>query len=51
MEIRPIKGWKINADFAYNYYQGTKTNLQKTVYEHMVDNSYTPAGVTVPKLY
>ena len=48
MEIRPIKGWKINADFAYNYYQGTKTNLQKTIYEHMVDNTYSPAGVSVP---
>ncbi|MFA5818404.1 MAG: SusC/RagA family TonB-linked outer membrane protein, partial [Bacteroidales bacterium] len=47
-EIRPLKGWKINADFAYNFYQGITTKVQKTIYQHNVDNSYTASGVSIP---
>ncbi len=48
MEFRPVKGWKINADYAYNYYQGLRNNVQKTVYSHNVDGSYSPRGASVP---
>lgn len=48
MEIRPLRGWKINADLAYNFNTGTRSDVEKTVYVHNVDNSLSPFGVTVP---
>jgi TonB-linked SusC/RagA family outer membrane protein len=47
-EIRPAKNWIINADLAYNYYQGVRSNIQQTIMEHLVDGTYRPAGVSVP---
>lgn len=47
-EIRPLKGWKINADFAFrntDYYYQSK---ELTVYDNMVDKSQVPSGNTVP---
>jgi len=47
-EIRPLKGWKINADFAYNLYSAIRSDVQKTVYIANVDQTESPTGVTMP---
>jgi TonB-linked SusC/RagA family outer membrane protein len=47
-EIRPLKGWRINADFAYNAFSGVRNDVQKTVYIANVDHSLSPTGVTMP---
>lgn len=47
-EIRPLKGWKINADFAYNLYSAIRSDVQKTVYIANVDQTTSPTGVTMP---
>jgi TonB-linked SusC/RagA family outer membrane protein len=48
MEIRPLKGWKINADFAYNTSSGITTSIQNTVYNYMVDKSVQVQGKSIP---
>jgi TonB-linked SusC/RagA family outer membrane protein len=47
-EIRPLKGWKINADFAFNLYSGIQSNLQKAVNVVNVDQTRTPSGSHLP---
>lgn len=48
MELRPLPGWKINADFAYNTYTSNLKNVKKLINIHNVDNTVTPNGVSVP---
>ena len=48
MELRPVKGWKINADFGYNSYSGVNTSIQELIYVHHVDNSRYVNGVSIP---
>jgi TonB-linked SusC/RagA family outer membrane protein len=48
VEIRPLTGWKINADFAYNTTNGTRLDVEKYIMIHNVDNSVSPNGVSVP---
>lgn len=48
IEMRPLKGWKINVDFAYNNNQGFYTTVRKTVMNHMVDNTYEADPQSVP---
>jgi TonB-linked SusC/RagA family outer membrane protein len=38
-EIRPLKGWKINADFAYNTRDNTESNTHFSAKGHGTDNS------------
>jgi TonB-linked SusC/RagA family outer membrane protein len=47
-EIRPLKGWKINADFGYHTSSGKTSNIQKLVYIHMVDRSVQVEGKSIP---
>ena len=47
-EIRPLKGWKINGDFAYRSTSYTQTVLQKTWYEQLEDKSYLAFANTSP---
>lgn len=48
IELRPLKGWKINADFAFNTFTRNRTDLEKLIYIHNVDNTVTPNGVSIP---
>ena len=48
MEIRPVKGWKINADFAYNSYANIESDIEKTIYKWAIDESRYPMGETLP---
>ncbi len=48
MELRPLEGWKINADFAYNTYTGNVTNVKKLINIYNVDQTVTPNGVSIP---
>jgi TonB-linked SusC/RagA family outer membrane protein len=49
MELRPLKGWKINADFAYNTKNGTTTTIDKTVeVAQVAKNTVAPDARTVP---
>jgi TonB-linked SusC/RagA family outer membrane protein len=48
MELNPAKGWKINADFAYNSYSGVGLNTVPPVYENLVDQTRVAVGNTVP---
>lgn len=48
MELRPLSGWKINADFAYNTSTINVKNVKKLINIHNVDNTVTPNGVSVP---
>jgi len=47
-EIRPLKGWKINADFAYRSVGVKQMNIKKAVIETYVDGSLVPHGETLP---
>jgi len=47
-EIKIIKGWKINADFAYNFSLGAIENIEKTIYKYALDQSRYPMGETQP---
>lgn len=48
MELRPLKGWKINADFAFNSYTSNVRNVKKLINIHNVDQTVTPNGVSIP---
>lgn len=48
MELRPLKGWKINADFAFNTYTSNVRNVKKLINIHNVDQTVTPNGVSIP---
>jgi hypothetical protein len=48
MELRPVKGWKINADFAFNTYTGSVRDVENLINIHNVDNTVTPNGVSIP---
>ncbi len=47
-ELRPVKGWKINADYAYKSVDGFRSDQELTVYDHLVDGSEVESGNTVP---
>src|SRR5690606_29279296 len=47
-EIRPVKNWKINADFAYQAINRFRSIQELTVYETLPDKSVIPSGNTVP---
>jgi len=47
-EIRPLKGWKINGDFAYRSGSLKQSNVDKAVLEHYLDGSLVPHGETLP---
>lgn len=47
-EIRPLKGWKINADFAFNTYNQENTEAEKYIYEYDTSNQPVVNGVSVP---
>ena len=47
-EIRPLKGWKINGDFAYRSTNYTQSIVQKTWYEQLEDKSYQAYAATYP---
>ena len=47
-EIRPLKGWKINADFTYKTYSEKFTSNNFTCYEDLVDGTLVPLGTTLP---
>ena len=48
MELRPLKGWKINADFAYNSYSGIYTSIDKNVLIYNVDKTTSVLGKSIP---
>lgn len=47
-EIRPLKGWKINADFAYNTQSFNMSNLHREAISYTVDNKPYAAAETNP---
>jgi len=47
-EIRPLKGWKINADFAYKTNIIDQNNVNTVVYETMTDRSKTEFAGSLP---
>lgn len=47
-EIRPIKGWSINADYTYKLYSSKFASKNFTVYEDLVDGTLVPIGTTYP---
>ena len=47
-EIRPLKGWKINADFAYNTDIIETTNVDKNIWIYDLDNKPYAHGVGLP---
>lgn len=47
-EIRPLKNWKINADFAYQSVNIFRSHQELTVYETLVDKSIITSANTVP---
>lgn len=48
MELRPLKGWKINADFAYNVYNSEISDVEKYIYIYDVNNMPYEHGVSIP---
>ena len=48
MEIRPLKGWKINADFAYNVYNSESSDVEKYIYIYDINNEPYAHGVSIP---
>lgn len=50
-EIRPAKGWKINADFAYQNTDVFYQSKELTVFDNLVDRTQVPSGNTVPSNY
>lgn len=47
-EIRPLKGWSINADYTFSLYNSRFTSENFTVYEDLVDGTLVPLGTTMP---
>lgn len=47
-EIRPLKGWKINADYTFKLYNSKYTSNNFTCYEDKVDGTLVPIGTTQP---
>lgn len=47
-EIRPLTGWKINADYTFRSYTSKFTSNNFICYEDMVDGTLVPLGTTVP---
>jgi len=47
-EIRPLKGWKIYGDFAYQSEDRFRSNVSLTLYDHLVDKSLAVVGRTYP---
>lgn len=47
-EIRPLTGWKINADYTFRSYASKFTSNNFICYEDMVDGTLVPLGTTVP---
>jgi len=47
-ELRPVKGWKVNADFAYKSVDQFRSDQELIVYDHRVDNSTVISGNTNP---
>ena len=48
MEIKPLKDWKINADFAYQVYNGETINAKKYIYIYDLNNQPYANGVSIP---
>jgi len=48
MELRPLKGWKINADFAYNVYNQEISEVEKYIYTYDVNNQPYENGISIP---
>ncbi|MDR0698975.1 MAG: SusC/RagA family TonB-linked outer membrane protein, partial [Tannerella sp.] len=46
--IRPLKGWSINADFAYNAQSHNNSNTHLSAWEYHVDNTPFALGETKP---
>ena len=46
MELRPLKGWKINADFAYNVYNQEISEVEKYTYD--INNQPYENGISIP---
>ncbi len=47
-ELRPLKGWRINGDFAYRSIGVKELNVKKAVIETYMDGSLVPHGETLP---
>ncbi len=47
-EIRPLKGWKINIDFAYEVNPVETRRAKKYIYIYGTDNKPHPNGVSIP---
>ena len=47
-EIRPLKGWKVNADFAYKNVDYFRSDQELIVYDHLVDGTEIISGNTNP---
>ena len=47
-EIRPLKGWSINANYTVRLYNQKFTSDNFTVFEDMVDGTLVPLGTTRP---
>lgn len=51
MELRPLKGWKINADFAYNVYNVYNqeiSEVEKYIYTYDINNQPYENGISIP---
>lgn len=48
MELRPLKGWKINADFAYNVYNQEISEVEKYIYTYDINNQPYENGISIP---
>ena len=48
MELRPLKGWKINADFAYNVYNQEISEVEKSIYTYDINNQPYENGISIP---
>lgn len=47
-EIRPLKNWKINADYSVDFPYTSFESVNPTAYEDLVDGSLSPIPTTVP---
>ena len=50
-EIRPVKGWKINADYSFRNTDFLRRDREITVFDNLVDRTQVPSGNTVPSNY
>lgn len=50
-ELRPVKGWKINADFSIRNTDILRRDREFTVFDNLVDRTQVPSGNTVPSNY